>query len=97
MKNILTFMGLLCYKSIHIRTTTSRRRESRENREWTRRCNPGPAASEVTSLCRVYATGPIGLGRQAGEGEPEDLSGCSRTVFGAKILCGLISLINPQS
>jgi hypothetical protein len=30
-------------------------------------------------------------------GEPEDLSGCSRTVFGAKILCGLISPINPQS
>jgi hypothetical protein len=30
-------------------------------------------------------------------GEPEDLSGCSRTVFGVKILCGLISPINPQS
>jgi hypothetical protein len=37
------------------------------------------------------------MGRRAGMGEPEDLSGCSRTVFGAKILCGLISPINPQS
>jgi hypothetical protein len=30
-------------------------------------------------------------------GEPEDLLGCSRTVFGAKIMCGLIFLINPPS
>ena len=30
-------------------------------------------------------------------GEPEDLPGCPRTVFGVKIMCGLISPINPQS
>jgi iron complex transport system substrate-binding protein len=30
-------------------------------------------------------------------GEPEDLFGCSRTVFGVKIMCGLILPINPQS
>ncbi len=30
-------------------------------------------------------------------GEPEDLSGCSRTVFGVKILCGLMMQVNPQS
>jgi hypothetical protein len=40
---------------------------------------------------------PYGLGRQAEEGEPEDLHGCSRTVFGAKIMCGLILSINPRS
>jgi hypothetical protein len=42
------------------------------------------------------ATDLYGLGRQAGMGEPEDLSGCSCTVFGVKILCGLMATINPQ-
>jgi hypothetical protein len=37
------------------------------------------------------------LGRPVKEGEPEDLSGCPRTVFGVKIMCGLISTINPRS
>jgi hypothetical protein len=37
------------------------------------------------------------MGRLAERGKPEDLLGCSRTVFGVKILCGLIAPINPQS
>lgn len=58
---------------------------------------PVLAESEDACFCLTYATGPVGLGRQAEEGEPEDLHGCSRTVFGAKIMCGLIFSINPQS
>ncbi len=41
------------------------------------------------------ATDPGGIGKADRVGEPEDLFGCSRTVFGAKILCGLIASINP--
>ena len=43
------------------------------------------------------ATDPGGVGKADRVGEPEDLLGCSRTVFGVKILCGLISSINPRS
>jgi len=42
------------------------------------------------------ATDPGGVGKADRVGEPEDLLGCSRTVFGAKILCGLIASINPR-
>ncbi len=39
----------------------------------------------------------IGLGRPVKVGEPEDLLEHIRTIFGAKIMCGLWRSPNPQS
>jgi hypothetical protein len=55
--------------------------------------NAGP----LTAARNAPLSRHSGMGRQAGVGEPEDLSGCPRTVFGAKILCGLMLPVNPQS
>jgi hypothetical protein len=68
------------------------RRESRANRERTRRCDPGPERSGSTPLsgnchCAAFAERE---GRQGRESQKTCME-VSRTVFGVKILCGLVT------
>jgi hypothetical protein len=83
-------------RNLQPNTNTSMRRESRENRERTRRCNPGLAQARST-ICQEATDHAMHdwEGWQKGESQKTCLD-VSRTVFGVKIMCGLMFPLIPS-